>query len=132
MKIILNKEEAIEIIFNSLCNGLAYIQGYGLSVNITNADYDKAKQEVMVLLDDSSVCICVEDILIHHLKKGRRLPFWDDEGEEESSFDLEQAIKNLQNEDATHWIMQFKNEEDDAVTADCILQFCLYGEIIFG
>lgn len=132
MKIILKKEEALEIIFNALCNGLAYIQGYGLSVSISDADYDKAKEEVMVLLDNSSVCICVEDILIHHLKKGRELPFWDDEGEEEVSFDLQQAIKNLQDEGAAKWILQMKNEEDDAVTADCILQFCLYGEIIFG
>lgn len=132
MKIILNKEEVVEIIFNSLCNGLAYIRAYGLSVNITNSDYDKAKEEVMVLLDNSSVCITVEDILIHHLKMGRRLPFWDEEGEEYSSFDLQKAIKNLQDEGAAKWIMQMLNEEDDAVTADCILQFCLYGEIIFG
>ena len=132
MKIILNKDEVVEIIFNALCNGLAYIQGYGLSVSISDADYDKAKEEVMILLDNSSVCVCVEDILIHHLKMGSELSFWDDEGEEEISFDLQKAIKNLQDEGAAKWIMQMLNEEDDAVTADCILQFCLYGEIIFG
>jgi hypothetical protein len=70
MKIIMKKEEALEIIFNALCNGLAYIQGYGLSVSMSDAD---AK-----VVTNKYACHCIEDVLINHLRMGNELSFWDD------------------------------------------------------
>ena len=126
IKIILanKEEEMIPIIHTALCNGLAYIQGYGLSLVFSD---DDAK-----MVTDKYNCHCIEDVLINHLKMGSKLSFWDDEGEEEVGFNLDQAISNLQNPIASKYIGDMRNEDDDAITADCILQICLFNDIIYG
>ena len=48
------------------------------------------------------------------------------------SFNLEQACTNLKKQVAARHILDILNERDDALTADAILQICLYGDIIFG
>ena len=135
MEILLNEKELKEVLHNALCNGLGWIRGYGLSVNISKEDYAKAKdslKEEDFNVGSVNIGICIEDVLMKHLEDGNELKFYDSEQEEHVGFTLEQARKNLKDEYVTKHIMDMLNENDDAITADCILQTALYGEVIFG
>jgi hypothetical protein len=51
----------------------------------------------------------------------------------------DKARKNFKNnnpdkvsETDAEWLLQMKNEEDDAITADCILQTVIFGEVVYG
>lgn len=135
MEILLNENELKEVLHNALCNGLGWISGYGLSVNISKEDYAKAKdslKEEDFNVGSVNIGICIEDVFMKHLEDGNELKFYDSEQEEHVGFTLEQARKNLKSEDVTKHIMDMLNENDDAITADCILQTALYGEVIFG
>ena len=127
MKIKLESSEVQELIFNALCNGLGYISSYGLSVQMLKEEYNLAKKSVGFL-----TTICYEDVLMAHLKGGNTLNFFDSEQEEIVGFNLLTANKNLEKPSCVSAVLDMVNEDDDAVTADVILQHCLYGEVIFG
>ena len=42
MKIILEKQEAEEIFFNAMCNGLGYVTGYDLELDFDETEYKAA------------------------------------------------------------------------------------------
>ena len=130
MEITLNSNETNEVIIAALCNGLSYLRHYGLHIQIPQEDYDSAKNTFVT--QNPNTCVCYEDVLLEHLKAGKELSFWDEEGEEMVSFNLEQACTNLKKQVAARHILDILNERDDALTADAILQICLYGDIIFG
>ena len=135
MEILLNDKEVKKVLHNALCNGLGWISGYGLSVKISKEDYAKAKNSLKdedFNVGSINIGICVEDVYMKHLEDGNELEFYDSEQEEEVGFTFEQAKENLKDENVTMHIMDMLNERDDAITADCILQTALYGEIVFG
>jgi hypothetical protein len=125
MKIILTPEESEKFFYNALCNGLSYIGGYGLEMTYDDDDYKKARKK----LKDP----CYEDVLMQILKDGNSLTLVDHEldGEYTKSVTLKDVHKGVEKTDA-HWILQMENGDDDAVTADCILQSVFYGEVLFG
>ena len=127
MKIKLESSEVQELIFNALCNGLGYISSYGLSVQMLKEEYNLAKKSVGFL-----TTICYEDVLMAHLRGGNNLTFYDSEQEKVVGFNLLTAHKNLEKPSCVSAVLDMINEDDDAVTADVILQHCLYGEVIFG
>lgn len=131
MKLILEKEEALAIIHAALCNGGVYeLRCSGVELNVSKEDYQQAKQE---LIDGGKTdTICLEDVWTQILRSGKALKFYDNEGEEGVEFTLDKAIEELSKEDAVEVVLTTKNEEDDATTGFCLLQFCLYGEVIFG
>ena len=128
MKILLEKKEALEYIHSALCNGLDYVSAYGLEI-IQEKAYLEAKKD---LITKGREHFCYEDVLTNILAMGGSLKFYDHEGEEYESFDLAQAKKNLESPMAVKHLLDIKNENDDAITADCILQICLFNDIIYG
>ena len=131
MKILLGKEEALEMIHSALCNGgLIELRMCGIELNVMDEDYIQAKAELKA--QDSEKSLCREDVWAQILRGGKTLDFFDHEGEEAVSFTLEQAIENMSKEDVADILMTYKNEEDDAWTAFELLQHCLYGEVIYG
>jgi hypothetical protein len=135
MEILLNEKELKEVLHSALCNGLGWISGYGLSVKISKEDYASAKDSLKdedFNVGSINIGICMEDVLMKHLENGNALEFYDSEQEEYVGFTLEQAKRNLKDEYVTKHIMDMLNENDDAITADCILQTALFGEVIFG
>ena len=126
MKIKLESSEVEEFIFNALCNGLGYISSYGLSIQISTEEYNLAKKSV------KHFSTCYEDVLMAHLRGGNNLNFFDSESEEIVGFNLLTAHKNLEKPSCVSAVLDMISEDDDAVTADVILQHCLYGEVIFG
>ena len=74
MKILFEKHEAEEMFHDALCNGLDYIESYGLTLKIKKKDYEQAK----LTMENG----CYEDYLMQILKDGNKLKLVDDEGEE--------------------------------------------------
>jgi hypothetical protein len=130
MKLILEKEEALSVIHSALCNGgLSELECSGVVINVTKEDYAQAKQE---LIDGGASDICIEDVWAQVLRSGKPLQFFDEEGEEEQEFTLDKAIEEMSKEEALDVVNCIREEQDDAFTGWELLQFCLYGEVIFG
>lgn len=124
MRVIFEKEEVENMIFSALCNGaLQNFRGYNLAVDLKKTNYSKYRAE-----GD-----CYEDVLIKALKEGERLYFHDEEGDEDASFSIEEAVERINhNTEFTSRFMQIHEGDDDADDGDILLQVCLYQEVQFG
>ena len=130
-KIALTAELSEELFFNAMCNGLNYIcSGYGLSVDYSKVDYKTAKAK---LVDTSEFGgVCYEDVLLQILKDGNTISLVDREGGEDTVTITLADVHSRVQETPVDYLMQMINEEDDAVTADVILQTVFLGEVIYG
>lgn len=130
MKIALTPKESEEMFYNALCNGLDYMSGYGLDLEYDSDDYTQAK-ETLKKTDGAS--ICYEDVLMQMLREGKQLHFIDleNDGEMNSTITLNEVHERVQMAPAKH-LIDMSEENDDAITADVILQTVFYTEIIFG
>lgn len=131
MTLILTDEEIYTVLHSALCNGGIDMLGLsGLEIDYNNADYKAARQTLL----DAGINPCLEDVYIQMLKEDKRLSFEDVEGGDGEKFDLtfEQAKVNLANPKVAEHVLATINEEDDGGTADCILQFAMFNEIVYG
>lgn len=131
MKIQMSKSEAEEIFFNSLCNGLAEVCTYGLSFIYDEKDYAMAKNKLKSEDPDGEKTICFEDVIMEILRIGGKLSLVDDDSEESYSITLKDVHERVENTPITH-LVDIMNENDDAETADAVLQTVFCGEIIYG
>jgi hypothetical protein len=133
-KITLTPELSEELFFNALCNGLGYMcTGYDLSIGYKKDDYKNAKAK---LTDTSEFGgVCYEDVLLQILRDGNILTIEENCSELEDTeifaITLADVHARVQNT-PVDYLMQMINEEDDAVTADVILQTVFLGEVIYG
>jgi hypothetical protein len=130
MQILLTPQESEDFFLNALCNGLSYFDGYGLELTYKNLDYRKASE---TLRAQSISAPAWEDILMQILRQGDTLRIVDHECDGEYSRDitLDMVHDRVRNAPQEH-LMNMYNEDDDAETADVILQWVAYQEIIFG
>lgn len=130
MKIILEKQEAESMFYNSLCNGLNELSYYGLQLSFFDADYVKAAKKLKETATDT---VCYEDVLMQILRDGKKLSVIDHEngGDYSVSIDLNDVHERVALTPIRH-LMDAINEDDDAVTADCILQSVFFKEVVFG
>jgi hypothetical protein len=127
MKITLTPQESEEYFYNSLCNGheIAY---YGLSLETKEGEYTEARKR----LADKGESPCLEDVWMEILRGGGELTLVDHEnGMEPSIIRLADVHERVQEAPVNH-LMDAINEQDDAITADVILQTVFYKEVIFG
>jgi len=131
MKIILTPQESEEMFHNALCNGLSYISGYGLILETDEQDYQAAKQSLKSTNPDQG--ICYEDVLLEVLRLGKSLTIIDEEGDGEmnSTIDLSDVHERVAQTPIEH-LTNMITENDDAETADVMLQTVFYQDIIFG
>ena len=126
MTINLTHEESMDCFFNALCNGLGYVtSGYGLGL-----DYDQA---AYVAARDKLKSPAFEDVLKQILLDGGTLTMVDIEGDGDMTrtIILEDVYARVQKTPIKH-LADMINEEDDADTADAILQTVFFEEIVFG
>jgi hypothetical protein len=117
------EKQSEDMFYNALCNGLGYIADYGLYLQ-KDSQYKKAKEG----LENP----CYEDVLMAILRSGGTLVMLDDE-DDDARYEI--ALKDVHERvpNAPQWaISQMLNEEDDAITADVILQIAFLNEIVFG
>ena len=136
MKIILTNDESENYFYNALCNGLHYMGGYGLQLQWDENEYDRAKGKWEYEHKGKDPIVspqaCYEDILMQILKDGGTLTMVDlENGEDDKVITLDDVHKRVQTTPLRH-LMNMVNEEDDAETADVILQTVFYQDVIFG
>ena len=118
---------AEEYFYNAMCNGLGYVCGYGLQFDYNSVEYNNAKAQ---LKGENN---CFEDILMQVLRNGGSLTFVDIEGEGDMtrSITLKDVHKRMSDVPAQH-LIDMDSGNDDATTADIILQTVFFEEIVFG
>jgi hypothetical protein len=131
MKIILEPQESEKIFHNALCNGLSYISGYGLTLEVDEQDYKAASQKLKA--EKPNETICYEDVLLEVLRMGNTLNMIDEEGEGEndSTISLSDVHERVA-QTPIRFLTDMITENDDAETADVIIQTVFYQDIIFG
>ena len=132
MTIILTPQESEEYFYNALCNGLGYVQQYGLDLRYNVNEYKDAKLRLQSLKPNES--ICYEDVLMQILRDGGKLNLFDEEEQldnEDNFITLEDVHERVAKTQTNH-LLDMINENDDADTADVMLQQVFLGDIIFG
>ena len=132
MEIKLTKKESEEYFYNALCNGLGYISNHGLVLECDENYYNLVKTKLGA--ESPGIMICYEDVLMEILRSGGKLTLVDeedDDSEQTKSITLEDVHNNVQTA-PTKFLLDMITENDDADTADVILQTVFYKEIIFG
>lgn len=128
MKIQLTNTEAEQFFYEALCNGLNELHYYDLSLEFNQSEYDKAKAELKL----AERGFCYEDILMQMLRNGAFLRLVDDGGYEEPAIIwLSDVHERVANTELRH-LVDMMEGNDDACTADAILQTVFLGEVIFG
>lgn len=133
MKIKLTPHESEVYFHNALCNaiGTGYMDGYGLEIIHNEETYNKAKQN---LINDGMTNPCVEDIWMQILRDGNELEIADYETDDEEynvKITLKDVHERVQTMPINH-LINYIEENDDAGTADVLLQTVFFKEIIFG
>jgi hypothetical protein len=131
MQIKLENHESEQMFHSALCNGLGYMGGYGLEFEFKKEDYDSAGRNLREAAPDTAVCY--EDVLMQILREGGELTMVDVEcdGEYTRSISLADVHDRVQQAPA-RFLMDMIKEQDDAETADVILQTVFFEEIVFG
>ena len=131
MKIILTNEESETMFYNALCNGLSYISGYGLVLEVDEQDYKAANQKLKS--EKPNETICYEDVLLEVLRMGNTLSMVDEEGEGENNSTISLSdIHERVPQTPIRFLTDMITENDDAETADVIIQTVFYQDIVFG
>jgi len=125
------KQKSEEYFHNALCNavGTGYINSYGLVLMCEDTDYKDARD----LLRASEQSACLEDIWMQILRSGGTLTLEDveNEGDMTRSITLADVHDRVQKTPEPH-LANMVNGNDDAETADVILQIVFFEDIVFG
>ena len=127
MKITFTNLEAETFFHSALCNGLSQLNGYSVDVDYKKEDYAAAKKTLVEQPSNP----CYEDVLLQILREGKELQFVDEEGEDTKTI-LLADVHTKMSEVPAKFLIEMISENDDADTADVILQTIIYGDIIFG
>jgi hypothetical protein len=130
MEIKLTPKESEDFFHTALCNGLGYISGHGLELFVDEDKYRKAKQ---TLQEQGIPSNCYEDVLMQVLRQGDALTLVDEEGGDYTAdITLDMVHTRVSNVFPVRHLLDMYNENDDAETADVIIQYVAYNDIIFG
>ena len=119
----LSDERCIDFFFRALCNGMQYMMGYDISLDCERSSYDAASAK----LSNPSH----EDVFIQVLKDGGVIQFNDHGGDETVEVNLTMVLERVPKVELDT-LLEMLQEQDDACTADIILQTVAYGEVQFG
>ena len=131
MTIQLTQQESEHHFHNALCNGLVEIVYYGLDLDYDDQKYKYAKTTLQTQSPTS--IICHEDILMEMLKSGGTLTLLDNEDDdnEVASITISDVHERVSQTPIEH-LMNAITENDDATTADVIIQTVFLNEIVYG
>jgi hypothetical protein len=134
-----DKEDTKKIIFESFCNGgLTELNGSSIIVDFdtvhNNSNYKNAKKR---LQEQGKKSICFEDVCVEILSNGDTIEFTDYEGDDEIiSLSLKTAEAYINSLDLDEKL-ELKKIIDEDTSCDAwdyynALQFCMFGEVIYG
>jgi len=127
MKLVLTKVEQDKVLLDILCNGaIGFLNSSEITMDYSNELYKSLKQT-----GDN-----YEDVLLKIINAGGKLKFIDaDSGDYSKNLtkeSLNEALTNIENIDFCNYVLASLSEQSDAETGFCLIQFILYGELIFG
>jgi hypothetical protein len=127
VQIRLTTKQKNQIIFNCLCNTSQFSSN--IELDYCSLEYNKAKSNLKSKTDS---IVCYEDIIMHMLKKGKTFVAKDvEEIEDSTEFTLKSMHSNF-NLIPFRFLSDMIQEQDDADTADVILQYLILGDHIYG
>ena len=129
MNINLTHEESEAHFYNAICNGLGELRYYDLELDYDDKEYKAAKQQFNNKQPDTQACW--EDVLMEMLRSGNTLWIVDSNDDERHPITPDLVHERVQQTPTSH-LMNAINENDDATTADCIIQTVVYGDVIYG
>ena len=129
MNINLTHGESEAHFYNAICNGLGELRYYDLELDYDAKEYKAAKQQLSDKQPDTQACW--EDVLMEMLRSNNTLWIVDPNDNERHPITLDLVHERVQQTPVNH-LMNAINENDDATTADCIIQTVIYGEVIYG
>lgn len=124
----LTADESKEFFYNALCNGMHQMKYYDL-IWVVDANQYNAARELIV---PNEFGVCREDVIMKMLEMGYTILLKDlNEDGYDATIGMEDVINNVQLTPSRH-LMDMINQNDDADTADAIIQSVFYKDIIFG
>ncbi len=127
MQIILDNEDVLKILHTCFSDGGLYLlNGCGISLDWAEEDYKAAR----AALTDP----CLEDVWIQMLRENRRLYVVDSENENaETDLTIAKALENFKNPKAAEDIILLLGDGDyDAIPCYRLIQYALYGDVVYG
>lgn len=129
MTLQLTSQDIQKVLMDVLCNGgVSFLHSSGIDLELDDDIYKKHKQS-----GD-----CIEDVMMKMLNSGEAISFVDsedDDSEYTKDLTLELATERLSNITDEHFLQCVKNvieDNGDAEDGFAIIQFIIYGEVIFG
>lgn len=132
MKITLTTDEKLSMVYEALTTDLPYFRDYGICISYDRTKYREA-QEALTYNKKNNETVCVEDVWLE-LIKTVGITFCDiDEGIDNVDFNMALINNNSKWEKIPlNIIDSFVSENYDANDADILMQYLLYGEVVFG
>jgi hypothetical protein len=124
MTVQLTPQESETHFHNALCNGLGQVRAYGLELEYDSDHYKEARTK----LDNP----CFEDVLMQILKDGHSLTLVDEEGDEEDAIVTLKEVHERVSKTPIRHLVDAIEENDDAETADVILQTVFLNDVVYG
>jgi hypothetical protein len=124
MTVQLTPQESETHFHNALCNGLGQVRAYGLELEYDSDHYKEARTKL-----DSP---CFEDVLMQILKDGHSLTLVDEEGDEEDAIVTLKEVHERVSKTPIRHLVDAIEENDDAETADVILQTVFLNDVVYG
>lgn len=131
MKIGLTHAESELYFHNALCNGLQELYHYNLDIKYSNEEFKEAKKN-LISNGVAEAGVCYEDVLLEMLKMGFILTLVDVDDNEDSRTITLKEVHDRVSLTPTRHLMNMINQEDDAITADVILQTVFLEDIVYG
>lgn len=119
-----DSNDLVDLLSTAMC-GCSY---WCSELDYEPKEYNEAKAR---LKENGNNNICYEEVLVEMLESGKSIWFCNDEEDKSYELTLEKLLKGI-SQNAQERPHDCDLEMGDAETMDCIIQFALFNEIIFG
>ena len=92
-------------------------------------DYEAARQR-LAEREKADMKPCYEDVLAEILESGGKLTVYDREDDKDHELTLEKLLNGWKKYVEDHNADDF--DEYDGISADCIMQYAIFGDVIYG
>lgn len=92
-------------------------------------DYEAARQR-LAEREKADMKPCYEDVLAEILESGGKLTVYDREDDKDHELTLEKLLNGWKKYAEDHNADDF--DEYDGISADCIMQYAIFGDVIYG
>ena len=117
-------EDLVNILADAMM-GCAY---WCSEIDYDDNEYEEARERLKANGNDN---ICYEEVLVEMLENEKSIYFIDREDDTRSEMTLAKLIWGIKrNAEERPWDCDL--DKGDAITSDCIIQFALFNEVLFG